>query len=179
MPSRPAHTDAERTAPAIARRAVRRAAILAALAALLAVGGVALGRSLAPNDAEASPAGTVRAFLTDAVIERNGVVACRYLTPAARQRVEATTSPKPSCSIALMFARLRLGGRSIAQESAVKQLDYRVEEHGGRARVTVAAGAAGESFGLRRATADELREFQAPPTHWRIDSGVDRLVAGA
>jgi hypothetical protein len=39
--------------------------------------------------------------------------------------------------------------------------------------VTVSAGGASLTFGLHRATATELAEFQPPPTGWRIDSGVE------
>jgi hypothetical protein len=149
------------------------------LAALLVVGCVALGTALGRENRAASPAGTVRAFLTDAVIDRNGVVACRYLTPRERQLVEAATSRGASCAIALSASALRLGGRNILQESSLKRLDYRVDERGGHAQVTLGSGAAAHTFILRRATSAELREFQPPPTHWRIDSGAEGLLGGA
>lgn len=179
MPKQPEPSSPERTVRSTAPRALRIGAVLVALTALLVVGSVTLGTALGREDREASPAGTVRAFLTEAVIDRNGVVACRYLTPRARQLVEATTSRGASCAIAMSASALRLGGRNIIQESSLKRLDYRVDERGGRAQVTVGRGAAAQSFSLRRATPAELREFQPPPTHWRIDSGVQDLVAGA
>jgi hypothetical protein len=42
--------------------------------------------------------------------------------------------------------------------------------------VTVSAGGASLTFGLHRATATELAEFQPPPTGWRIDAGVEGLA---
>lgn len=178
-PIEPEHNGVERTSPAAQRRAVRRTSTLPALAAVLAVGTAVIGIAVGKGDAEATPAGTVRAFLTSAVIENNGVVACRYLTAYASGRVEEPAAPDAGCHITLSSARLRLGGRSIAAESDLKQLDYRVEQRGAHARVTVATGGAALTFGVRKATAAELREFRAPPTPWRIDSGIDRLVAGA
>jgi hypothetical protein len=118
----------------------------------------------------------VRDFLIVAAVDRNSVVACRYLMAHAVRRVQNVELPQPSCEIALSAARLRLGSRLIDQESAVKGLTYRVEQRGARARVTVSANGATLAFGLRRATATERDEFQAPPTLWRIDSGVERLV---
>ena len=175
-PIEPHNSAADRPSPASQRRAVRRTATLPALAAAVAVGAVVGGIALGKGDAEATPAGTVRAFLTSAVVQNNGVAACRYLTTGAGRRVTEPTAPEAGCHITLSSVHLRLGGRSIAAESALKTLDYRVEQRGAQARVTVAAGGSAVTFGLREATAAELSEFRAPPTPWRIDSGVERLV---
>jgi hypothetical protein len=161
---------------AATRRAVRHTALFMAATAVLAVSAVALGTAIGRDSDAGSPASTVRAFLIDAAVEHNGVVACRYLTPHALRRVLDVEPPHSSCETSLSFRRLTLGGRLIDQESAVKALKYRVEQRGGRARVTVSGDGAAHSFGLRRATATELDEFQRPPTPWRIDSGVDGLA---
>jgi hypothetical protein len=179
VPPQPEPGEPEETVRSVAPLALRTATVLVALAALIVVGCVALGTAHGRENREATPAGTVRAYLTDAVIDRNGVEACKFLTPAARQRLEDLTTPHPSCAIALSSARLRAGGQSVRQESALKELDYRGEEHGTRAWVSVGTGTARQTFGLRRATPGELREFTPPPTHWRIDSGVDGLLGGA
>lgn len=170
-------TDAARTGATAARRAVRRTALVVAATAVLAVSAVALGTALGRDTGAGSPAGTVRDFLIVAAVDRNSVVACRYLTAHAVRRVDNVELPHTPCEIALSAARLRLGGRLVEQESAVKGLAYRVEQRGTRAVVTVSADdGAALTFGLRRATATERDEFQAPPTPWRIDSGVERLV---
>ena len=159
------------------RRALRRTAMLVAATAALAVSAVALGTALGRDTGAASPTGSVRDFLIVAAVDRNSVGACRYLTAHAVRRVENVEPPHTSCEIALWAARLRLGGRLIDQESTVKGLTYRVEQRGTRAGVTVSADdGAALTFGLRRATATERDEFQAPATLWRIDSGVERLV---
>jgi len=160
-----------------ARRAVRRTIGLVVATAVLAVSSVALGATLGHDEDRGSPAETVRDFLTVAAVDGNGVAGCRYLTSAAVRRLEAAEPSPSSCEIALWSARLELGGRVIDQESEVKGLTYRVEQRGGVARVTVSAGGGAHTFVLRRATASELREFQAPATTWRIDSGVDGLVS--
>ena len=167
--------------PPMERRTVRRLGILAALTLVLALSGVVLTAAFGRDDHEASPAGTVRGFLINAAIDGNSVAGCRYLTPAERQHAEATAPPDASCEIALLPASLRLGGQPIATEAALKRIDYGVDEHGDRASVTarLPGSAAGVTFGLRRATAGEMSEFQAPPTQWRIDSGVTQLLDGA
>jgi hypothetical protein len=169
-------TDGAPTGAASARRAVRRTALVIAATAVLAVSAVALGTALGRDTGAGSPAGTVRDFLIVAAVDRNSVGACRYLTARAVRRVENVEPPHTSCEIALWAARLRLGSRLIDQESAVKGLTYRAEQRGERARVTVSGDGSALTFGLRRATATERDEFQAPPTPWRIDSGVERLV---
>jgi hypothetical protein len=169
--------DGAPTGATAARRAVRRTALVIAATAVLAMSAVALGTALGRDTRAGSPTGTVRDFLIVAAVDRNSVVACRYLTAHAVRRVENVEPPHTSCEIALSAARLRLGGRVIDQESAVKGLTYRVEQRGTRAGVTVSADdGAALTFGLRRATATERDEFQAPTTLWRIDSGVERLV---
>ncbi len=162
------------------RRTVRRLGILAALALLLAVSGVVLTAAFGRNDHDASAAGTVRAFLIDTAVDGDGVAGCRYLTPAERRHVETTAPPDASCEIALLPATLRLGGRTVATEAAIKRLDYSVHLTGALDSVTVRApgAAAGMTIGLRRATAAEMGEFQAPPTQWRIESGATQLLAG-
>jgi hypothetical protein len=166
------------TAPNAAwqRRAVRQTALLMAGTAALAVGAVALGTALDHDTGAATPEGTVRSFLMEAAIENNGVVACRYLTSGAVRRLAAVEPRDTSCENALRAARLTVGGRLIEQESALKALDYRVEQSGERARVTVSGNGAARSFMVRRATASELDEFQPPPTHWRVDGGVNALL---
>jgi hypothetical protein len=158
------------------RRAVRQTALLMAGTAALAVSAVALGTAIGRDTGAGSPAGTVRAFLTEAAIENNGVAACRYLTSDAVRRLAAVEPRDTSCENALRSARLTLGGRLIEQESALKALDYRVEQSGERARVTVSGNGAARSFTVRRATASELDEFQPPPTRWRVDGGVNALL---
>jgi hypothetical protein len=169
-------TDGAPARGAAGRRALRRTALVIGAAAVLAVSAVALGTADGRDSGAGSPAGTVRDFLTVAAVDSNSVDACRYLTSHAVRSVQDVEPPDTSCEIALWAARLRLGGRLIDQESAVKRLSYRVEQNGARARVTVSADGAALTFGLRRATATELDEFQAPQTRWRIDSGVDELL---
>jgi hypothetical protein len=161
---------------AATRRAVRQTLLLMVATAVLAVSAVALGTLLDQDTDTAYPAGTVRAFLVTAAVDHNGVVACRYLTPHALRQLQRALPPDTSCEAALSFQRLRLGGRLIDQESDVKGLAYRVEQRGGRARVTVSVDGAARSFELRTATATERDEFQPPPTQWRIDSGVEGLA---
>jgi hypothetical protein len=168
--------DETRPTAAADRRAVRRGAIVVAIFLLLAASAVAFGAAHSRDDHAGSPIGTVRSFLIDTAIDHNGVFGCRYLTVGASRRLQDAQSPHPSCEIALWHRQLRLGGRTIDDEAAVKALSYRAEQHGADARVTVSADGASLTFGLHRATAGERAEFQPPPTGWRIDSGVEGLA---
>jgi hypothetical protein len=108
-----------------------------------------------------SPAGTVRGFL-GAVVDDDGVTACRYLTGEAR--AEAADH---SCQGFFGGVTLRLGGRAITSDAQLDRLAYATHGH----RVTVD----GARFVLTRATPAGRAEFMAPPTPWRIASNVGWL----
>jgi hypothetical protein len=167
--------DDARATAAADHRALRRVAIAVAVGIALAVSAVAFGTTHERDVGAGSPAGTVRAFLIDTGVDHYGVDGCRYLTVQARRRLQRAPS-HPSCAIALSQRQLRLGGRVIDDEGAVKALDYRSEQDRTRALVTVSGNGASLSFGLRRATAGERAEFRPPPTGWRIDSGISGLA---
>jgi hypothetical protein len=167
MNDRPPDTD---------RRAVRRTAIVLAIALLLVASAVAYGTVRGRDTHAGSPVGTVRSFLIVTAIDHNGVVGCRYLTVEESHRLQVAQPAHPSCAIALTARRLTLGGRTLDDEAAVKRLTYRSRQSGDRATVTVSGNGGSITFGLRRATASERAEFQPPATDWRIDSGVDGLA---
>jgi hypothetical protein len=154
------------------RRTVLAFAVMVALAA-----GAFIAADVARHDTGAgSPAGTVRDFLITAVTDRDGTDACTYLTADAVREL-AFAEPDTECPTALAPAHLTLGGEALADGASVKGLAYHVRQSGGRAWVTVSAHGATHTFTLRRATAEERAEFDPPDTPWRIDTGVDALVA--
>jgi hypothetical protein len=158
------------------RRAVRRALLFFGATAAIAVGVVALATAVARDTDSGSPTGTVRDFLLNAVAENDGFGACRYLTRRALLEVHAVEPPNTSCEGALSSAALVLGNDRVDDEAGVKRLSYRAERRGDRVRVTASADGAARTFVLRKASRRELQEFQAPPTSWRIDAGVDALL---
>jgi hypothetical protein len=125
----------------------------------------------------ATPEGTVRSFLIWGVVDHNGFEACRYLTRAAVLESHALGYAQDAdCQAMFDTASLRLGSVQIAEESQVKRLSYRVSQKDRHAEVTVTGDGASRMFLLRRGTAEELDEFNEPPTPWRIDSGVSALL---
>jgi hypothetical protein len=158
------------------RRAVRRTLLVFGATAAIAVGVFVLATAVARDTGSGSPTVTVRDFLLNAVAEHDGFGACRYLTRRALLEVDAVEPPHTSCEGALSSATLVLGKDRVDDESGVKRLPYRAERRGDRVRVTVSAGGAARTFVLRKGSRRELQEFQAPPTSWRIDAGVDALV---
>jgi hypothetical protein len=159
--------------------ALRRTLMLFAVTAAIAVGAFAVAAAMTHDDDSATPEHTVRDFLVSAVAEHNGFQACRYVTRRSLLALHAAEPRGMSCEAALSsYARLTLGGERVDSEAQVKALTYRVaDESGGSARVSVSAHGGSRTFVLRRATRRELEEFHAPPTPWRIDSGVERLLA--
>jgi hypothetical protein len=101
----------------------------------------------------ATPRGTIRGFL-GAVVDNDGVSACRYLTGRARRE-----SVGASCQAFFGAAR-----RPVTSDGRLDRLTFAVRGD----TVTVA----GHRFVLRRATPGERSEFLAPPTPWRISSSV-------
>jgi hypothetical protein len=158
------------------RRAVRRGLVILGATAAIAIGAFALAAAVAHDSRSGTPEHTVRDFLINAVADHDGFGACRYLTRHALLKVHAVEPPGASCEAALSAARLTLGGTNLDREAAVKGLSYRVERRDRRVLVTVGANGATRTFALRRGSRRELGEFEAPPTPWRIDSGVDALV---
>jgi hypothetical protein len=101
----------------------------------------------------ATPRGTIRGFL-GAVVDNDGVSACRYLTGRARRE-------SVGASYQAFFGAAR---RPVTSDGRLDRLTYAVRGD----TVTVA----GHRFVLRRATPGERSEFLAPPTPWRISSSV-------
>jgi hypothetical protein len=115
-----------------------------------------------PVDPGSTPVGTVRGFL-GAVIDNDGVTACRYLT--ARASAEYA---RGECQGYFGAARLWAGGRPVTSDAQLDRLHYAAR---GRT-VTVA----GRRFDLARASAAERAEFMAPPGPWRIAGGIRQLT---
>jgi hypothetical protein len=159
--------------------ALRKTLLLFVAVAALAVCAAAVAATVTHEDDSPSPEHTVRDFLLAAVSRHDGLDACRYLTGQALAHVHAIEPRGMSCEAVVSdYAHLELGGDRVDTEAAVKALDYRTEpEPGGRERVTASAGGHSLSFVLRRATQRELVEYAKPPTPWRIDAGLDALVA--
>jgi FlaG/FlaF family flagellin (archaellin) len=158
------------------RRAVRK--LIIAFAALVAVALAAVVASVAGGHdvQEPTPRDTVRDFLITSVVNSDGVDACGYLTAHAMRELAKVEPRDTTCHQALSDTRLALGGERVDTQAQVKGLGWSVSEHGGRARVTVSADGSAATFLLRHATRAELAEGDAPPTPWRIDSGVDRVA---
>jgi hypothetical protein len=128
---------------------------------------------------EGTPQATVRDFLTTAVVDNNGPVACTYLTQAA-QVSAAGTRPgvAPGCDIFFNDAGLTLGGLQVQSNADLNQLSYRVVPRGADRLVEVGHGGQRISFLLRPADAAGLAEFRPPPTGWRVTSGIAVLGSG-
>ena len=158
--------------------ALRRTLIGFAATAVIAVGAFTGAAAFTHDDGSGTPEHTVRDFLVDAVADHDGFDACTYATGRAVQEVAAAVPRGMSCEAAVdSYARLTLGGERIDTEAAVKALTYHAERQAdGSERVTVSEHGESRSFVLRRATRRELAEFSAPPTPWRIDSGLVELV---
>jgi hypothetical protein len=109
-----------------------------------------------------SPAGTVRGFL-GAVVDNDGVDACRYLTNPERVR-----AAQHACQAFFGAATLWSDGRPVTSDAQLDGLSYRT--HGSTVTVD------GRRFVLVRATPAERTEFLAPPTPWRIASNVRWLA---
>ena len=109
-----------------------------------------------------TPAGTVRGFL-GAVVDNDGVDACRYLTNDVRVR-----DAHHACQSFCGAVTLTLGRRVVTSEAQIDRLSF--VTHG--TSVTVD----GQRFRVVPATATERLEFLAPPTPWRIASDVRWLT---
>ena len=119
---------------------------------------------------EAGAQDTVRGFLTAAVLESDGYLACQYLTPAEQSRVARLAGEGETCLQAFVASRPAFPG--VASEGELKELDLRTVVRGGRATVVVPRSRRKPvTFVLRRATRAQLAGFRAPQVPWRIQSG--------
>jgi hypothetical protein len=118
----------------------------------------------------------VRSFLIEAIVDHDGFGACQYLDGHARDELRAVApTPYAGCQMTMGQAQLRLGSQDIEQESQVKALASRVRRRGPDVLVTVARSGS-VTFVVKRGSRRDLEEFRAPPTPWRIDSGVAVLI---
>jgi hypothetical protein len=147
------------------------AAVLVLLCAAIAVTGPALALGWGRPAAETSPQTTVRDFLSSAVVDNNGSVACAYLTARGRESFERHLAG-PDCTTFFGSARLTLGGLALNSDRRLGMVTYTATAQGGNRLVRVSHGGQSVSFVLRRANGPEAGEFQAPPTPWRIASGL-------
>ena len=122
----------------------------------------------APLRPGASPQGTVRGFL-GAVVDRDGLSACRYLTAGARRDFERTGA---TCEDFFGQSELRLGGHAFTSDGSLAALRFASHSR----TVTVAWHGHTMRFVVRPASARERTEFEPPPTPWRIASNVGRLA---
>ena len=126
----------------------------------------------------AGPVATVRKFLADTVIGSGGYQdGCRYLTPAEQKRVALRGSTAHSCGESLDDAELRLGGKTYTTTRQIyDDLGAGAVRPGHTAAVRIWHGGHSHRFVLVPATAAERNDYGAPPTSWRIASGVASLV---
>jgi len=122
----------------------------------------------APLRPGASPQGTVRGFL-GAVVDRDGLSACRYLTAGARRDFERHGA---TCEDFFGQSELRLGGHAFTSDGSLAALRFASHSR----TVTVAWHGHTMRFVVRPASARERTEFEPPPTPWRIASNVGRLA---
>jgi hypothetical protein len=140
---------------------------VAAVALLVPLAVTSVAR--APLRPGSSPEGTVRGFL-GAVVDRDGVTACRYLTAGARRSFERSGA---TCESFFGEAELRLGGHGFITDGSLGALQWAVSRGH---EVTVAWHGHRMRFVLHPASATERAEFLAPATPWRIASSVSRLA---
>jgi hypothetical protein len=112
---------------------------------------------------------TVRDFVVAAGVDHDGEAACGFLTAAEQARVGASAGGE---------CRQVLDGGSgpspdgATSGGAVRALPAAVSLRDGRATVRLGTGARATTFELERATSAEENAFNAPPSAWRIASGV-------
>jgi hypothetical protein len=159
------------------RRALKLQATALAAAFLFAIAAPAFARHAENVSHQATPQATVRDFLNAAVVDNDGVTACRYLTPRARLSFEHHAPYQRSCESYFGSADLTLGGLHVQSRRDLNELAYRVVPVGSARRVDVSHDGQSLSFVLRPASPPDLEEFWAPPTPWRIDSSVAALGA--
>ena len=122
----------------------------------------------APLRPGASPQGTVRGFL-GAVVDRDGVGACPYLTAGARRDFERHGA---TCEDFFGQSELRLGGHAFTSDGSLAALRFASHSR----TVTVAWHGHTMRFVVRPASARERTEFEPPPTPWRIASNIGHLA---
>jgi hypothetical protein len=101
---------------------------------------------------------TIREFLVAAYVDGDGDAACGYLSLGEQDKLAAAET-SGACSDAL---------EALTTDKQVRDLPAGVTLSDGAATVRIGGGV----FVLRPATGAEQSQFGAPPTYWRIASGV-------
>jgi hypothetical protein len=119
------------------------------------------------SDTSVDATQTVRDFLVAAYVDTDGQAACGYLS-LHEQRLVAGAGRSTTCREALDDAAIPPELATVTTAPQVRDLPARVELAGADATVRLGGGV----FVVRPATAEEQSQFNAPPSYWRIASGV-------
>jgi hypothetical protein len=159
--------------------ATRKAAI--GFLVLLVAGTLGATARLITSDhaaaAAVGPTATVRQFLVEALVNRAGFQACRYVTPVEQGRVAGSDGAPLECSAAIDRATLQLGHLTLTTSRSIDHdLTMTSRTVPGGVVVRAAHGGQSHDFWLVPAAPSERTAFDAAPTSWRINGGVLSLV---
>lgn len=123
------------------------------------------------SDTTAAATQTVREFLVAAYLDGDGESACGYLSAAEQARV-AASGTSTSCRDVLNHPARPPQLAAITSLRGLRCPRARAQASTGAATVRLCGGV----FRLRPATSLERSQFDAPPSYWRIASGVAALL---
>jgi hypothetical protein len=156
-------------ARARAGRVLGAVTVVALVTAAVPFGGAAVARAR-----DGAPEATVRGYLTAAAVDGDGVSGCRYLSQRTRAQFERASGQ--TCDSFFGDRTVRIGGEAIDSNAQLAAAHYTVTTAGRDRLVTMTYAGQSIRFRLAPATTVERQEYLAPPTPWRIASGVQGVV---
>jgi hypothetical protein len=126
------------------------------------------------SDSASAAVQTVRDYVTAATVDQAGATACNYLTLQEQQLVARLAGPDAVCRDAI--SATQAASTVPGSVRGIQALAVTATVRDGQARVILGQGSGALSFVLRRATAAERSEFQAPLSDWRITAGAASVL---
>ncbi len=143
-------------------------------AAILALAGPAFAVHHKRISGQHTPQGTVRDFLTAAVINHDQFTAGQDLTPAAERSVTQSAS-HPDNDVFFGSSHLTLGGLAVLSTTQLHELTYTVTRAGADRIVRVSHGGQSITFRLQPSAPNTTPGVNGPRSPWRVASGVTSL----